>query len=92
MIDAWLSSSEKTTDPPGPPSFASAPTTPRLARYPEPNSSADSVPLKAASASSRRRWTVIVPDTRREAPAPAPQRIAASAAASRTRGWSASPR
>ena len=28
----------------------------------------------------------------REAPAPTPQRIAASAAASRTRGWSAKPR
>src|SRR3954453_23260462 len=34
----------------------------------------------------------MVPEARRGAPAPAPQRMAASAAASRTRGWSASPR
>ena len=31
------------------------------------------------------------PETRREAPAPTPQRIAASAAASRTRGWFGEP-
>src|SRR3954452_21928600 len=55
-------------------------------------SSAASLPSKPARRSSRRRWTVIVPNTSRDAPAPTPQRIAASAAASRTRGWSARPR
>jgi hypothetical protein len=46
----------------------------------------------AARRSSRRRWMSIVPHAGRAAPADAPQRSAASAAASRTRGWSASPR
>ncbi len=53
---------------------------------PEPNSTAASAPVKAASRSSSRRWSVIVPEAIRAAPAPTPQRIAASAAASRTRG------
>ena len=88
MIEAWLRRSENTVSP----RWASAAITPVLARYPEPNSTHDSVPLNAARRSSRRRWMVIVPDTSRDAPAPTPQRMAASAAASRTSGWSASPR
>ena len=48
-------------------------------------------PVKPARRSSSRRCSVIVPDATRAAPAPTPQRIAASAAASRTRGWSARP-
>ena len=68
MMLAWLSSSEKTTSP-GP---ASAATVPVFARYPEPNSSAASVPLKSASRCSSVRWGAIVPEISREAPAPAP--------------------
>ena len=48
--------------------------------------------VEAARRSSRRRVDRHVPEISREAPAPVPQRIAASAAASRTAGWSASPR
>jgi len=40
---------------------------------------------------ARRRCKVIVPQEVRAEPAPTPQRIAASAAAWRTFGWSASP-
>ena len=88
MIDAWFSSSEKTTSP----WPASALTTPMFAMYPEPKSSAVSAPLNSARRCSSRWWMRIVPETRRDAPAPTPQRIAASAAASRTRGWSERPR
>ena len=82
MSDAWFSSSLKIMVPSPP----SAPTTPTFARYPDPNSSADSVPFSPASDSSSRRCTVIVPLISRDAPAPTPQRMAASAAASRARG------
>ena len=68
MIEAWLSASEKTTSP----SRASADTTPALARKPEPNSRQASAPLKSQSASSSRRWIVMLPDTSRDAPEPAP--------------------
>ena len=88
MMLAWLSSSEKTT----PSRPASAATVPVLARYPEPNSSAASEPLNSASRSSSLRCSDIEPEINRDAPAPAPKRSAASAAAWRTRGWSASPR
>ena len=88
MIEAWLSSSEKTASP-GP---TSAETVPRLARYPEENSSAASVPLNAASRASSSSWRTSPPVTSRADPAPAPYRRAASAAASTTSGWAASPR
>ncbi len=68
MIDAWLRASEKTTSP----SPASADTTPAFARKPEPNSRHASAPLNAVSRSSRRRWIVMLPEIRREAPEPAP--------------------
>ena len=62
-----------------------------LAIAPEPNSNAARCPVNDASRSSSRRCSVIVPLDTRAAPAPTPQRIAASAAAWRTFGWSASP-
>ena len=52
-----------------------------LASAPEPKSSAARCPVKVASRSSSRRCSVIVPHDTRAAPAPTPQRIAASAAA-----------
>ena len=57
-----------------------------LASTPLPNSSAARWPVKVASRSSSRRCSVIVPHEVRAAPAPTPQRIAASAAAWRTFG------
>jgi len=42
--------------------------------------------LDSVRRSSSRRWIVIVPDTSRDAPAPQPQRVAASAAATRSCG------
>src|SRR3954447_2119863 len=84
---AWLSSSEKTTWP----RPTSAETVPRFVRYPEPKSNAASYPAKSASRRSSRSWMDMFPEISREAPAPAPKRSAASAAAWRTRGWSASP-
>ena len=82
MIEAWLSSSEK-IDVAGPRQRGEHADVGEVAGAEQQRASR---PLNAARRSSSRRWIVIVPDTSREAPAPTPQRIAASAAASRTRG------
>ena len=88
MIEAWLSASEKTA----PSRPTSAEIVPRLARYPEENSKAASVPLKAARAASSSSWRVSPPVISRAEPVPAPKRRAASAAAVVTSGWAARPR
>ena len=85
---AWLRWSDNTT--------SSQPTTavsrPRLAAYPEPNRSAASVPLNAASRSSSSvnasRWPV----SSREPPDPTPRLMTASQVRSTRCGWAASPR
>src|SRR5690606_27328458 len=70
----------------------SATTAPRLAVYPEENTSADGWPVKAASSDSSAWWSAVVPVTRRDPPEPAPQLRVASIAPCTTSGWVLSPR
>ncbi len=88
MIEAWLSSSDSTRTP-GPPSTLSAP---RLAAKPVGKQTAASVAFHAARAVSNSVCTGRDPVTRREAPAPAPQRSNAACAAPMTAGCALSPR
>ena len=88
MIDAWYSSSETMTSS----RVRIAETVPAFAAKPDGNISAASAPLNAANRRSSSRCTDVVPAIERTAPLPAPNSLAASAAASFIRGSPHSPR
>ena len=88
MIDAWFSWSETITS-----SFARiAATVPAFDTNPDWNMRDASAPLNSAKRRSSSRCRLIVPAIVLTAPDPAPNSIAALAAASFILGWAASPR
>lgn len=88
ISEAWLPASETSREPCG----ASAVTAARLAAYPVAKTRAASKPQNAASSPSSVVCSSVVPVTRREPVAPAPQTRAASAADRVISGWRARPR
>ena len=70
----------------------SATTAPRLAVYPEENTSAAGLPVNSASSDSSAEWSLVVPVTSRDPVDPAPQRRVPSIAPSITSGCRPRPR